>query len=129
MNKLIITGNVVADPETKSVNGDTVCNLRVAHTPRVKQNGEFVDGETQWYGVDLWGKAAEAAPRRFGKGDTVLVEGEFRPRSYESASGGGTALDIKYGRVEVLRKKSPGVSTAQATDDGWGTPASGSAPF
>lgn len=81
---LTITGNLTADPELRVTNsGVSVAQFSVASTPRVKVNGEWQDGETVFLRVSVWRDLAEGAADELRKGDSVIVVGKLKQRSYE----------------------------------------------
>lgn len=85
-----ISGNIGQDPELRyTPTGRAVCKLTVAHTPRTKDDdtGKWVDGDTIWYGVDVWGDQGENIAECLQKGDRVIIGGEFRERTYETREG------------------------------------------
>lgn len=84
---IIVNGRLTEDPVVKEINGETVLNYRVASNLR-KQNesGEWVDVSTTYLDGSIWGKAAENA-KSFKKGDSVIITGELKQRSYENNEG------------------------------------------
>lgn len=96
MNKLIIFGNLGADPESRTTQGGTeVCNLRVAVNERRKVQGEWTD-HTEWFRVAAFGRTAENCQRFLTKGSKVLIEGRISTREYTDKEG------IKRWSTEVL---------------------------
>ena len=54
-NHTTIVGNLVDDPELRFTNtGIAVANLRVAVTQRIQQDGQWRDGETNFFKVNVW---------------------------------------------------------------------------
>ena len=54
-NHTTIIGNLVEDPEVRFThNGTAVANLRVAVTQRVQQDGQWRDGDTSFFKVNVW---------------------------------------------------------------------------
>jgi single-strand DNA-binding protein len=87
-NHTTIVGNLVEDPEVRFTNnGIAVTNLRVAVTQRVQQNGQWGDGDTNFFKVNVWRGQAEHLAESLGKGDRVMVIGRLRQRSWETAEG------------------------------------------
>ncbi len=87
-NHTTIVGNLVEDPEVRFTNtGIAVTNLRVAVTQRVQQDGEWRDGETNFFKVNVWRDQAEHLADSLGKGDRVMVTGRLRQRSWETPEG------------------------------------------
>lgn len=89
MNKVILLGNLGADPELRYTNsGVAVLNIRLATTERFKdkQSGEWRD-KTEWHDVVLWQARAEAMAKMLHKGSKVLIEGSLQTRSWEDRQG------------------------------------------
>lgn len=85
---ITLIGNLVADPELKYTNsGTAVANIRVASTPRVYRDGQWVDGEGLFLTCKLWRDMAENATETLTKGMRVIVHGNLRQRSYETREG------------------------------------------
>ncbi len=84
VNKVILLGNLGADPELRSTQGgQSVLRLRLATTERyMDQNKEWKE-RTEWHSVTVWGKRGEALSRILTKGSTIYVEGGLRTSSYE----------------------------------------------
>ena len=87
-NKVQLIGNLVNDPELKSVgNGHAMLRLRLATNERYRTaEGEWKDN-TQWHPVVVWGKQAEKLATLVQKGSGLVVEGRLVQRSYESKEG------------------------------------------
>jgi single-strand DNA-binding protein len=87
-NHTTLVGNLVEDPELRFTNtGMAVTNLRVAVTQRVQQDGEWRDGDTSFFKVNVWRGQAEHLADSLGKGDRVMVTGRLRQRSWETPEG------------------------------------------
>lgn len=89
VNKVIIIGNLGADPETRAMpSGTTVANLRVATSEswRDKQTGEQQE-RTEWHRVALFGRLAEVAGEYLRKGSQVYIEGSLRTRKWQDKQG------------------------------------------
>ncbi|CAM3176267.1 single-stranded DNA-binding protein [Cupriavidus taiwanensis] len=89
VNKVILVGNLGADPETRYMpSGDAVTNLRLATTDRYKdkQSGEMKEA-TEWHRVAMFGKLAEIAAQYLRKGSSVYIEGRIRTRKWQDQSG------------------------------------------
>jgi single-strand DNA-binding protein len=87
-NHTTIVGNLVEDPEVRFTNnGIAVTNLRVAVTQRVQQDGQWRDGDTSFFKVNVWRGQAEHLAESLGKGDRVMVTGRLRQRSWETSEG------------------------------------------
>ena len=89
VNKVIIIGDLGADPETRAMpSGTTVANLRVATSEswRDKQTGEQQE-RTEWHRVALFGRLAEVAGEYLRKGSQVYIEGSLRTRKWQDKQG------------------------------------------
>jgi len=89
INKVILIGNLGADPETRAMpSGTTVANLRIATSEswRDKQTGEQQE-RTEWHRVALFGRLAEIAGEYLRKGSQVYIEGSLRTRKWQDKQG------------------------------------------
>lgn len=89
VNKVILVGNLGADPETKYMpSGDAVTSLRIATTDKYKdkQTGQQKE-TTEWHRVSMFGKLAEIAAQYLKKGATVYIEGKIRTRKWKDSNG------------------------------------------
>ncbi len=88
VNKVILIGNLGADPEVRYMpSGDAVANLRVATSEVWRdKNGEQQE-RTEWHNVVLFGKVAEIARQYLRKGSKVYLEGKLRTRKWQTQEG------------------------------------------
>src|ERR1043165_9036275 len=89
VNKVILVGNLGADPETRAMpSGMTVANLRIATSEswRDKQSGEQQE-RTEWHRVALFGRLGEVAAEYLKKGSQVYIEGSLRTRKWQDKQG------------------------------------------
>ena len=89
VNKVIVVGNLGADPETRYLpSGEAVTNIRVATTDRWKdkQSGEMKEA-TEWHRIAFFGRLAEIAGEYLKKGSQVYVEGSLRTRKWQDKDG------------------------------------------
>jgi len=89
INKVILVGNMGADPEVRHTGGGTaVCTLNLATSESWtdKQSGEKVE-KTEWHRVKLFGKLAEIAGDYLKKGRQVYIEGSLRTDKYTDKAG------------------------------------------
>lgn len=91
MNDTLISfqGNVGGDVTLRHAAESPVASFRVACTPRhyQKRSEEWVDGETQWYTVNVWRALAEHCAASLRRGDPVFVQGRLRARSWVNSAG------------------------------------------
>ena len=90
VNKVILVGNLGADPEVKSFqNGGKICNLRLATSEswNDKQTGEKKE-RTEWHSVTLNSDGLVSVAERFlRKGSKVYLEGKLQTRKWQDQSG------------------------------------------
>ena len=89
INKVILIGNLGADPETRyTAGGSAVTNVRLATTDswRDKQSGEQQE-RTEWHRVVFWGRLAEIAAEYLRKGSQIYVEGRIQTRKWQGQDG------------------------------------------
>jgi single-strand DNA-binding protein len=102
VNKVILIGNLGADPEIRSLNsGDRVANLRIAtsETWRDKSSGERKE-KTEWHRVVIFNdNLVKVAESYLKKGSKVYIEGQIQTRKWTDQSGAE-----KYSTEIVLQK-------------------------
>ncbi len=89
VNKVILVGNLGADPEVRyTQSGSPVANLRIATSERWKdkQSGEPQE-RTEWHRVVLFGKLGEIAEQYLKKGSQVYIEGRLQTRKWQGQDG------------------------------------------
>ena len=102
VNKVILVGNLGADPEIRRLNsGDAVANLRIATSEnwRDKASGERRE-RTEWHNVVIFNEnLVKVAEQYLKKGSTVYIEGQLQTRSWDDQSG-----QKKYTTEVVLQR-------------------------
>jgi single-strand DNA-binding protein len=89
VNKVILVGNLGADPEIRYLpSGDAIANIRLATTDRYKDkaSGEFKEA-TEWHRVAFFGRLAEIVGEYLKKGSSVYIEGRLRTRKWQGQDG------------------------------------------
>lgn len=88
VNKVILLGNLGADPEVKHLEGDkVVANLRLATTEAYKDKmGNRVEN-TEWHDLELWDGQARIAEQYLKKGMQIYVEGKIKTDSWQDEQG------------------------------------------
>ena len=89
VNKVILLGNLGADPETRyTASGSAVTNIRLATTDswRDRQSGEQQE-RTEWHRVVFFGRLAEVASEYLRKGSQCYVEGQIRTNKWQGQDG------------------------------------------
>lgn len=94
MNKIIISGNLTAKPEMKTVkSGSSVCVFTVA-----VKNAQ----KTDFYRVNAWSKIGESCFKYLDKGYKVVVVGDFNPSLYEGNNKTFMNLDVTAEQVDFM---------------------------
>lgn len=100
LNRVMLLGNLGADPELRSTNGgESVLRLRLATSEKYLDRDKNWQERTEWHSVTVWGKRAEALHRILSKGSTLFVEGSLRTSSYDDKDG------VKRYKTEVNAKE------------------------
>ena len=117
VNKVIIVGNLGADPESRfAPSGDAICNISVATTEswKDKQTGEKKEA-TEWHRVGFYGKLAEIAGQYLKKGSQVYIEGSLRTRKWQDKTGQDRyTTEIRADVMKMLGGKSEGQQQSAA---------------
>ena len=89
VNKVILLGNLGADPETRYMpNGDAVATVRLATTESWKDRNSGEKREsTEWHRVVFFRKLAEIVGQYLKKGSSVYIEGRIRTRKWQDKDG------------------------------------------
>jgi len=100
MNKVMLVGNLGADPELRyTSNSKAVCTLNLAtNRTYVNAAGEKVQ-DTQWHRVVVWGRQAEICKEYLTKGRQISVEGRLQSRQWQDNS------DVKRWVTEVISER------------------------
>ncbi|MDC0743237.1 single-stranded DNA-binding protein [Polyangium mundeleinium] len=84
MNRVVLLGNLGADPELRYAgSGTAVLQFRMATNESFLDRNRELTERTEWHNVVVFGPRAEGLARVLGKGSCVLVEGTLRTSSYE----------------------------------------------
>lgn len=83
MNKVILLGNLGADPELRHTQNQTaVCNFNIATTESWNDAQGAKQEKTEWHRIIVWSKLAENCAKYLAKGRAVLVEGKLQTRKW-----------------------------------------------
>jgi single-strand DNA-binding protein len=127
VNKVILIGNLGADPETRYLpNGDAVANIRLATSEQWtdKASGEKRE-TTEWHRVVFFRRLAEIVGQYLKKGSPIYVEGRIRTRKWQDKEGQERyTTEIEANEMKMLgsRQGSSGGETE------YGAPSPASAP-
>ncbi|MCB2262010.1 MAG: single-stranded DNA-binding protein [Candidatus Thiosymbion ectosymbiont of Robbea hypermnestra] len=122
VNKVILIGNLGADPEVRYMpSGDAVANIRIAtsETWKDRSTGEPQE-RTEWHRVVFFGKLAEIVKQYLHKGSKVYVEGKLRTRKWQGQDGQDrysteVVVDIN-GTMQMLDSRGGGGASAPFGD-------------
>lgn len=109
VNKVILIGNLGANPEVKYLNnGTTVANFRMATSEnRVSRSGEKTT-LTEWHRIVAFGRLAEICGEYLNKGKQVYIEGRLRTRTWEDKDGNKrSTTEIVATRMQMLGTPGP----------------------
>ena len=127
VNKVILVGNLGADPEIRRLNsGDPVVNLRIATSEswRDKNSGERKE-KTEWHQVVIFNdNLAKIAEQYLRKGSTVYLEGSLQTRKWTDQQG-----VEKYSTEVVLQKFRGELTLLGGRGDGGGQGAQSSGGY
>jgi single-strand DNA-binding protein len=116
VNKVILVGNLGADPEVRSMsNGGKVVNLSVATSERWKDRNSGEQRErTEWHRVVIFSEGlARVAEQYLRKGSKVYLEGQLQTRKWQDQSG-----QDKYSTEVVLQGFNSNLTLLDGRSDG-----------
>ena len=119
INKVILVGNLGADPETRYMpSGSAVTNLSVATSEswKDKQTGEQKD-RTEWHKVAMFNRLAEIAAEYLRKGSQVYIEGKLRTRKWQDRDGNDRwTTEIIADEMQMLGGRGGGGSAPMSSE-------------
>ena len=111
INKVILIGNLGADPDTRhTAGGNAVTNLSLATTEswRDRQSGETQE-KTEWHRIVLFNKLGEIAGEYLRKGSRVYIEGKLQTRKWQDRDGNDRwTTEIVANEMQMLDTRSGG---------------------
>jgi single-strand DNA-binding protein len=120
LNKVILIGNLGADPETRYLpSGDAVTNIRIATTESYKDKTTGERKElTEWHRIVFFGKLAEIASQYLKKGRPVYVEGRIRTSKWQDKDGSDRyTTEIVANEMKMLGSRDGGSQDAPMSDN------------
>lgn len=99
INKVILVGNVGADPDVRNLpSGSKVASLRLATNRKYRTKAGEDREETQWHRIECFGRDADFVEEFVRKGTRLYVEGRIEYRQYEDRDGNTRYItEIKAG--------------------------------
>jgi single-strand DNA-binding protein len=123
INKVILVGNLGADPEMRyTANGTAVAKFRIATTERFTDREGNRQERTEWHRVVAWRKLAEVCGQYLAKGKQVYIEGKIRNDTWEKDGVKQYSYQIVADTIQMLG--SPG-SRLQEPEPPFGPPEGG----
>jgi single-strand DNA-binding protein len=112
MNDTSITfrGYAGTDVRHRQTRDANVATVRVASTPRVRKDGEWVDGPTTWYAVTAWRTLADHLRDSVRKGDPLVVHGRLLRTETWAPEGGAPSTTLEVEAVVVGHDLNRGIS-------------------
>jgi single-strand DNA-binding protein len=107
INKVILVGNVGADPEVRALDGGAkVARIRLATTERIYNKEKNETKElTEWHSITLWRGLADVVDKYIRKGAQIYIEGKLRTREYEKNGVRCYATEIVAEELKMLGKR------------------------
>jgi len=129
VNKVILVGNLGADPETRMMpSGGSVTNIRLATSEswKDKQSGERKE-RTEWHRVVFFQRLAEIAAEYLRKGSQVYIEGQIRTNKWQDQQGNDRyTTEIVANEMQMLGGRTGmGGPSGDGGQRGGGAPAGG----
>ena len=125
VNKVILVGNLGADPETRSMpSGMTVTNIRIATSESWKDKASGAQQErTEWHNIALFGRLGEISAEYLRKGSQVYVEGKLRTRKWQDKQGNDRfTTEIIADNMQMLGARGGGAAMGGERGSGAGAP-------
>ncbi len=121
LNKVLLVGNLGADPELRyTAAGTPLLKLRLATSETWNDKAGERQERVEWHGVVLWGPRAEPLARILSKGSSVFVDGGIRTTSYEKDGQKHYKTEVNARDIQVLASKRmhvPGMGAGSFTTD------------
>jgi len=121
INKVILVGNLGADPETRyTASGAAITSIRIATSEswKDKQTGEQQE-RTEWHSITFFGRLAEIAGEYLRKGSQVYVEGRLQTDKWQDKDGNDRfTTKIIANEMQMMGSRG-GESGGQTSNDGF----------
>ncbi len=118
-NKVILVGNLTADPELKqTTQGTSVCSFSLAVNRRMAKNGEC-----DFINIQAWRQTADFIAKYFKKGNPILVCGQLQTRTWTDSQGNKRyATEVVADEVSFVGSKEHATEAKPYTPDAYKTP-------
>jgi len=121
VNKVILIGNLGADPETRySQAGSAITSFKVATTETWKKQDGSKEVQTEWHRIVAFGRLAEICGEYLSKGSKVYLDGRIQTKKWEDKDGNTrytTEIVAREMKMLSTRKESHGVQQSEPFPD------------
>lgn len=118
INKVILIGNLGADPEMKyTASGTALCTFRLATSENFQDRDGQTQERTEWHRIVTWGKLAEICGQYLSKGRQAYIEGSIRTRSWDDNGVKRYMTEINAREVQFLGGSGGGGSFSATGND------------
>ncbi len=117
VNKVILVGNLGADPELRQTkSGSSVCNMRIVTNDWRRDNVTHERVETsEWHNIVLFKRLAEVAANYLKKGSQVYIEGKLRTRKWQDQEGNNRySTEVIAEEMQMLGRSGGGGSNYES---------------
>ena len=131
LNKVILGGRVVADPELKQTpSGVSVVRIRIAVNRRFSsRNAEQNEPQADFFDIVAWRQTAEFVAKYFRKGSSICVVGSIQTRTWQDQQGQKRyATEIVADEVNFVDSRGENGGAPSYTPDAYSVPAYSSNP-
>jgi single-strand DNA-binding protein len=124
INKVILIGNLGADPEIRyTQDGTAAASFTVATTEKWKGKDGQMQESTEWHRVTAWRRLAEICGEYLSKGSRVYIEGKLQTRKWQDKNG-----NDRY-TTEIIAREMKMLSPRGESSGGYSTGGGGGDPF
>lgn len=123
INKVILVGNVGADPEVRTLeSGVKTARVRLATSERYfNRETQQATEHTEWHTITLWRNLADVVDRFVRKGSQIYIEGRLRTREWTDQSGNKRySTEIQADDMKLLGKREGGVAPSTGAPQSYG---------
>jgi len=115
LNRVLLIGRLVRDPEFKVLGGSSLVNFSLANNRVYMSNGEKKE-ETNYFDCSAWGKSAETLNQYAKKGKQLLVEGRLKQETWDTQDGKkASKIRIQVDTFQFLGGNAQGTAPAGAS--------------
>jgi len=120
INKVILIGNLGADPEIRyTQSGTPVVNFRIATTERWKDKDGQQQEQTEWHNIVAWRRLAEICGEYLSKGSRVYIEGKLQTRKWQDQNGNDRyTTEIVANEMKMLTPRGAGAGEGFGSNAG-----------